>query len=373
MKNIFAASLFSLVLVGTGCSTEPQATTRSTSSAPVPSVSSSPITPTPVPIVESAPAKAKIVFGADFAKGTGCSTHNSEGCDIYSAEIAMDGSVSAVKQLTTEDRVEAFPVFSADGTMMYTNRFKQAAIGDIEYVSLVDGKTGILQADALSPAPMPDGKTIGYINANGLNVMLGTFATPMSLVGAEALTTDGNYHETHASQSGNLIMSKLFGAGRGSNTAQAKAFNVTTRTMIDLTESDGTAHCFWNWDGSGAMCNNSEKYRGILVIPFDGVTAGAGKTFVTPIAVKKMIAINSDFAACLNVNYAYGTFCDENHMIVTAGCETETPTGRDTLMSQLVLIDFSTSPQTVLPLGKNLSDSFGGPGIASHTVSCMME
>ena len=371
MKNVSAVLLISFSLIGAGCFS--QSTARQTNPAPVPSSPTTSTVPAQEPIAETAPAKAKIVFAADFAKGTGCSTHNSGGCDIYSAEIAMDGTVSAVKQLTTEDRVEAFPVFSADGTMMYTNRFKQGAIGDIEYVSLVDGKSGILQMDALSPAPMPDGKTIGYIAADGLNVMLGTFASPTTLASSKALTTDGGYHETHASATGDLLMDKLFGAGRGSNTAQAKAIHVATGTVIDLTESDGTAHCFWNWNGSNAMCNNSEKYRGIFAIPYDGVSAGTGKTFIAPMSIQKFIAIDSDFASCLNVNYAYGTFCDEDHMIVTAGCETETPTGRDTLMSQLALIDFSSGTPVTIPLGKNLSDSFGGPGLASHTVSCRME
>lgn len=371
MKNILAVTLISFSLIGAGCSAQTESTEEQT--RPTPSSPTSPMVPIAEPAVETALLKAKIVFAADFAKGTGCSTHSSKGCDIYVADIATDGSVSTVKQLTTEDRVEAFPVFSADGTMMYTNLFKKAASADIEYVSLVDGKTGILQTDALSPAPMPDGKTIGYVAANGLNVMLGTFASPTVLASSKALTTDGQYHETHASAKGDLVMYKLFGTGRGSNTAQAKAIHIVTGAIIDITEADGAAHCFWNWDGSSAMCNNSEKYRGIFATPYDGITAGTGKTFVAPPSIQKFAAIDSDFAACLNVNYAYGTFCDEDHMIVTAGCETETPTGRDTLMSQLALIDLSTSPQTILPLGKNLSDSFGGPGLASYSVSCRME
>ncbi len=370
-KKILSAIPFfiALFLVGAGCSAQ----TNPVAPAPV----TVPATPSPGAQSSLNPdpsvIKAKIVFAADFAKGTGCSTHNSGGCDIYAADITMDGSVSAVKQLTTEDRVEAFPVFSADGTMMYSNRFKQGAIADIEYVTLADGTFGILQTDALSPAPMPDGKTIGYIAADGLNVMLGTFATSTSLAGTRALTTDGDYHETHASTKGDLVMYRLFGAGRGSNTAQAKAIHVATGTVIDITAADGAAHCFWNWDGSSAMCNNSEKYRGIFATPYDGITAGIGKTFIAPLSIQKFIAIDSDFAECLNVNYAYGTFCDEDHMIVTAGCETETPTGRDTLMSQLALIDFSSGTSVTIPLGKNLADSFGGPGLASHSVSCRME
>lgn len=351
MKKTFALSLIAVAaLAGAGCSSEASSTTP----------------------IDGA-GKAKIVFAADFANGEGCTTHKGFGCDVYTADIGFDGSVENVLQRTSEDRIEAFPVFSTDGKTVYANRYGGKNGGDIEYVSLADGSIGILQTGALGPAVLPDGKTLVYVRASDSNVASASFVTATSLGDAKILTTDGDYHEPHASSTGAVLFEKLSGAGRGSNTAQARALISSAGKMIDLTEADGTGHCFWNASGTKAMCNNSEKYRGIFAVPFDGEAAGSGSLFLSHPTVKQISGIDSDYESCLGVSYAYGTFCDDEHMIVSIGCATDTPTGRDTLMSKLGLIDLSTSPPTVYPLGKNLADAFGGPGISSNTVSCRME
>lgn len=351
MKTLFALSLIAVAaLTGAGCSSESSSTT------PIDSV-----------------GKAKIVFAADFANGEGCTTHKGFGCDLYTADIGFDGSVKNVLRRTLEDRIEAFPVFSTDGAMVYANRYGGANGGDIEYVSLADGLTGILQTGALGPAVLPDGKTLVYVTASDSNVASASFVTSTSLGDVVMLTTEGDYHEPHASSTGAVLFEKLFGAGRGSNTAQARALIPSTGTMIDLTAADGTGHCFWNASGTKALCNNAEKYHGIFAVPFNGETAGAASLFLSHPTVNQISALDADYEACLGTSYAYGTFCDDEHMIASIGCATDTSAGRDILMSKLGLIDLSTTPPTVYPLGKNLADAFGGPGISSNTVSCRME
>lgn len=57
-------------------------------------------------------------------------------------------------------------------------------------------------------------------------------------------------------------------------------------------------------------------------------------------------------------------------MIITVGCGVEVNGVVDTTMSKLGLVDFSTSPATLVPLGKSLAQAYGGVGSSSYTVAC---
>ncbi len=317
---------------------------------------------------------AAIVFAADFGNNSGCETHNQGGCDIYTANIQLDGTVLDVERRTDNAFEEVFPVFSPDGSMIYANT--SAEKFGIEWIDLSRETSGILQSSARGPVPLPDGKRMIFSSlGKSKALMIADLTSPTSLSNIEQISPEGaSYGEPHGAPNGDVIFSKLFGAGRGSNTAQAGVYRLATEEFIDLTEQDGTAHCFWGFGGTSAYCNNAEKFRGIFRIPFTDGVVGTATEGIVPPKLADVLAQDDEYTGCRSVFYAYGTFCDEDHAIVTMGCENTDAAGDLTLsVSKLALIDLSTSPVTMYPLGKNLADTFGGVGDSSYTVSCRME
>lgn len=317
---------------------------------------------------------AQIVFGGDFATGDGCAAHKSSGCDLYSADINFAGGVANVTRLTTTGAPDVFPAFSSDGSMAYATHYRGVSSGDVIWAAVDGSGTGVLIENAIGAAPLPDGKSIVYTESLGAKIAMADFISPTEIANERAVSADGDYHEPHASSiNGLVVMHRLFGAGRGSNTAQPVLFNPTTGEITDLMPSNGSAHCFWDGEGSAVYCNNAELFRGIFKTPIDGSGEGQPLSGVKAPNRQQMSQMDADFAACKGVSYAYATFCDATHLIATVGCELETDGVTDTTMSKLALLDISVAPPTVLPLGKNLADAFGGPGIASHTVACRMK
>ena len=316
---------------------------------------------------------AQIVFGGDFATGDGCAAHKSGGCDLFSANINFSGEVANVTRLTTTPAPETFPAFSADGLTAYATHYRGASSGDVIWAAVDGSGTGTLIKDAIGAAPLPEGKSIVYTSIGESKISMADFISPTEVSNQRAVSVDGDYHEPHANANGLVVMDRLFGAGRGSNTAQAVYFDPATGAVKDLTASNGSAHCFWDGEGVAAYCNNAELFRGMFRIPLDGSGQGKPLTGVKAPNRQQMADLDPDFAACKGVSYAYATFCDATHLITTVGCELETNGVVDTTMSKLALLDISIDPPTILPLGKNLADAFGGPGIASHTVACRMK
>lgn len=322
------------------------------------------------------PSSATITFAADFANNNGCEAHNSRGCDIYTANIKFDGSVSDLIPQTADDVSEAFPVFSADGTMVYANVNRGKTQGSLEWIDLATSSSGTLQSFARGIAPLPDGKSVVFSALGDPNVlMLANFASPTSLTNAHQISPVGpeDYDEPHASSLGDVVFEKLSGGGRGSNTAQAGVYRSSTGTFLDLTAADGTGHCFWGFGGTSAYCNNSEKFPGTYRVPFENGVPGTPERALKIPKKDLVIAQDPEFAACPTIYIAYGAACDATHIITTLGCETSDSAGKLTLsVSKLVLLDISTPAQTMTPIGKNLADAFGGSGSSSYTVSCRM-
>ncbi|HCC83746.1 TPA: hypothetical protein DEP96_02770 [Candidatus Uhrbacteria bacterium] len=332
------------------------------------------VTPPKTPIPEATkPKSAQIVFGADFSNNKGCDTHGNAGCDIFLANITLDGAVSTIKQLTSHDGSEVFPTFSADAKTVYTNAWSSPKQANVEWIDVASGKAGVLQTGARGLAPLLDGKRVVYapLAANS-PLMMAEFSSPTSLSNPTAITGNGDFNEPHASYLGDIIFYELFGAGKGSNSAQPKIYQVSTGKIIDINQA-GAAHCFWGYAGTTAYCNNVDFFPGIQSWSFVNGLVGQAVEAIRhpkPIAASKA---DADYAACKTTSFAYGAFCDATHLIVTMGCATETDNGLDTTMSKLALLDLTQKPPTIIPLGKNLADAFGGPGGSSYTASCRMK
>ncbi len=314
---------------------------------------------------------ARIVFAADFATGDGCATHNSGGCDLYAAEIDWEGNARDVRRVTSAKEAETFPVFSADGSTAYANVVYGGNKWNIEWASLEGAAMGTLIANAAGPAPLPNGDSLVYVTLPGYAISQANFASSSSVGSAHVVNAEEGFHEPHASVNGQVVFYRLFHQGKGSNTAQVVVFDPITGKTTSLSESDGTAHCFWNGTGTGTVCNNTGLYKGLFTIAASGPSLGESALLLRHPTVEQVAAVDPDFAECRGASYAYGTFCDESHMIVTVGCGVETDGVVDTTMSKLGLIDVSADEPTLIPLGKNLADAFGGPGSSSYTVDCM--
>lgn len=326
-------------------------------------------TPTEAPAVKT----AQIVFGADFSNDQGCDTHGNNGCDVFLANITLEGEVTDIKQLTTEAGSEVFPVFSADGKTVYDNHWSNNKEANINWIDIANGTSGILQKGARGLAPLPDGSGAAYapLAANS-PLMLADFTSAHTLANARAITGPGDFNEPHASALGDIIFNELFGLGRGSNTSQPEIYELKTGKIIGLDQA-GAAHCFWGYGGLSAYCNNSEVFPGIQSWSFIngliGPAVGAIRS-PKPAAAK---SADADYAVCKTTSFAYGSFCDEDHVIVTMGCSTETAEGLDTTMSKIVLLDLSEKVPVIIPLGKNLAEAFDGPGGSSYTASCRIQ
>ena len=319
-------------------------------------------------------ASATIVFGADFSNNEGCDGHSNVGCDLYTATMALDGTVSDVTQQTSNDTEESFPAFSADGKTVYANFNTSSTQGNIVWATLADHKNGILETEARGVAPTPDGKHIFFTMLHGSSALMsGDFSSPTTLTNVHQVSTTGKYYEPHASSNGDIAFYNLFGGGRGSNTAQGGIHRPSTGTFLTSTDANGYAHCFWGFGGTSVYCNNTEVYSGIQRISFDGGVVGTAVGAIHNPTIAAMTALDSDYAQCVTTQFAYGSFCDATHLLVTVGCGTRTSTGTDTTMSKLALLVLSsTENPTIIPLGKNLAESFGGPGTSSYTASCRM-
>lgn len=314
---------------------------------------------------------ARIVFSADFATGNGCAAHNAGGCDVYAADIDWEGAVSDVRRLTSIDDAETFPTFSADGSTAYANVVRGGKKWSIEWISLADATSGTLMANAASPTPLPDGDSLVYISLPGYTISMADFLAPTTIGNMREVSAEEGFHEPHAGVTGQVVLFRLFDQGRGSNTAQVELFDPATGEVTDVTSSDGTAHCFWHGTGASVVCNNTELFRGLFTVAVAGDSAGASELLLRHPTVEQVAAVDEDFAECRGASYAYGTFCDGSRMIVTVGCGVETDGVVETTMSKLGLLDLSASTPTLVPLGKNLADAFGGPGSSSYTVDCM--
>jgi hypothetical protein len=317
---------------------------------------------------------AQIVFGADFGNNDGCDTHSNAGCDIFLADIELDGTVSSIRQLTDQDGAEVFPVFSADNEFVYANIWSNSKQADIEWINTDNGSSGTLQAGARGLAPLPNGKSAVFapLVANS-PLRMADFSSPTTLTNARAITPPGNYNEPHASVLGDIIFYQLFGEGKGSNTAQAQIYQTSTNKIIEVTPSDGTAHCFWGFNGTATYCNNVELFQGIQRSSFiDSVISKTGGSIRHP-KPATVSAVDADYAICKTTSIAYGAFCDEDHLIVTLGCGTETASGIEMMMSKIALLDLTQKPPRIMPLGKNLATAFGGPGGSSYTASCRIK
>lgn len=316
---------------------------------------------------------AQIVFGADFGNDKGCDTHGNAGCDVFLADITLDGQVTSIKQLTSHNGSEVFPVFSTDAKTIYTNAWSSPKQANIEWIDVASGQTGVLQTGARGLAPLPDGKRAVYAPlTTDSPLMMADLSTPTTLINPTAITGSGDFNEPHASSLGDIVFYQLFGGGRGSNTAQAKIYQLSTGKIIPLNQA-GAAHCFWGVAGTTAYCNNVEIFPGIQSWSFvNGLIGSAIGAIHHPTPTRATIA-DADYSICKTTSFAYGAFCDTDHLIVTMGCATETATGLDTTMSKLALLDLTQQPPAIIPLGKNLANAFGGPGGSSYTASCRLK
>lgn len=310
----------------------------------------------------------RIVTAANFASGGGCHDHDTDGCDLYTAVLDLGtGEVSAVTRVTSDARGEAFPQISRDGKTVTYTRFASSGPDDAMAADLATGASRVIRSSASHPFLTPDGTSV-------LLTALPSFALEIvSLAGAVGKTPLLiGAHEPHVSADGEKVSfyATEENAERGSGTAQAKVYLRSSGTTVDVSEADGTAHCFWSFDGASLYCNNRRE-GGIVVrtVGEDG-TVGAGTVGIAFPSVADLAAVDAAFGdgACVSATVEYGSFCDATHVALSAACMVKSSAGIDQGFTRAVVADIATG--ALLPVGAEMAAAFGGSGSVSWTTAC---
>ncbi len=310
---------------------------------------------------------ATVVFSSNLA-GTGdCHDNFTDGCDIFTAQVDLtNGEVTKVEQITKDSTADIFPVLSQDKKYVFYTKssedqdtaMKISIAGDIEEV---------LSSSANSPFPTFDGKEIFLTLTKGH--YLAKLSDEKSIV--EKIKSVNSAYEVHVSAKGLIAFYRLIsGKDRGSRTAQAMIYIPETDKTIEVTEADGTAHCFWNFDGSILYCNNRDK-GGILSYPIssDGLVGDSNLAIPFP-KVEVLGAIDPAFdQSCVSTSLEYGSFCNANQVLLTASCYVKNEGGLDQKFTQIVILDISTGK--FLPLGANIAKAYDETGGTSWTGTCV--
>ena len=323
--------------------------------------------------VPTAANKVRVVTAANFAAGDSCYDHYTEGCDLYSAVLDLStGAVSEVTRLTSDPLGEAWPQIASDGrTIAFTRFGSSIGSSDAMAVDLLTLASRLLVVGASNVSPMPDSASAMVTTMPGFKLKTISLSDANQSLGSESLAT--GVHEPHVSADGTKVAYYATGGGggRGSGTAQAKVYLVTSKTTVDASEADGSAHCFWNFDGSSLYCNDRNS-GGITVRTVGGNGAiGAQSVGIKFPTVAEMAAADPAYGngACQTVSVQYGSFCDKTRVALVAGCVGTTSEGAgEQIFSHAILMDVTT--RAITPIGARMAEAFGGPGTHSWTTAC---
>jgi len=322
----------------------------------------------------SAPGKiVTVVVSSDMGSGGDCHDHYTDGCDLFSAQVDLStGEVTNVKQITNNDVADINPVLSQDGTKVYYTETTGNEDAAME-ISIDGGTSRVLAKAANRPFPTPDGEGV-YFTLKKSSLMAFLDLTDSDGVFQE-LKTLVSTHEPEVSSRGFVgFYRSTPGSGRGSNTSQAMVYIPSTGETVEVSPADGTAHCFWNYDGSVLYCNNTGGGAGgILSFPVseEGVVGESSVAIRFP-TVATLGAVDSEFdKECVMSSVFYGSFCDETRVLLTAGCYTaNTVDGeREQEFTQTMLLDIESGEY--LPVGANMVEAYGSEGGTTWEGACM--
>ena len=303
---------------------------------------------------------ATVVVSSNLSSGGDCHDHYTDGCDLFSAQVDLSsGAVSEVKQLTTGPEGDIAPVLSADlKNVFYTESSDTDTAMEL---SLKEGGESRSFSTATNhPSPLADGSKAYLVLTNGF--FLATVDLQSAKVSVQKIEGMSSVHEPHVSPTGLVSFYRLTqGETRGSGSAQAMIYVPSTGKTIEVSEADGTAHCFWNFDGSQLYCNNRNK-GGILAysVATDG-TVGDSRVAIAFPSASVLGQVDNEFTSeCLSTSLEYGSFCDDNHVLLTAGCMIKGEEGLDQKFAETVILNIETDK--FLPVGRNIAESFGKTG-----------
>ncbi len=316
---------------------------------------------------------ATVVVSSNMESRGDCHDHYTDGCDIFSAKVDLStGEVTNVKQLTDNDFADINPVLSLDGKMVYFTQ--STGSGDsVMGISVDGGEAELLVKEANNPFPSPDGKTLYFTLKK--KSLLATLDLTDATAKVQELEKLISTHESQVSRSGIVGFYKTGGSGRGSKTAQAMMYIPSTGEIVEVSPADGTAHCFWNYDGSALYCNNAGGGSGgILSFSIsEDFSVGESSVAIKFPKFTDLESVDPQFDKdCINTAVFYGSFCDENQVMLTAGCYTKNMVDgeREQEFTQTMILDIDSGEY--LPLGKNIVEAYGVPGGTTWEGSCVL-
>ncbi len=324
--------------------------------------------------IATQPVMATVVVSSDMESNGDCHDHYTDGCDIFTAQVDLStGEVTNVKQLTNNDVADINPVLSQDGTKVYYTQTTGDEDAAME-ISIDGGTPRTLATAANRPFPTPDGKGVYFtLKKSSMLALLnltdsgGVFQELKSLVST---------HEPEVSLRGFVgFYRSTPGSGRGSNTSQAMVYIPSTGETVEVSPADGTAHCFWNYDGSVLYCNNAGSGAGgILSFPVseDG-TVGESSVAIRFPTFATLEAVDAQFDKdCIATSVEYGSFCDETHVLLSAACYTanEVDGEREQEFTQTVILDIDSGEY--LPLGANMAEAYGSEDGTTWEGACVL-
>ena len=304
-------------------------------------------------------ATDRLVFSADFASGTPCHDRDTAGCQVFSALLDHDtGAVQQVSLLsaTTNDQ---FPELSPDGsfaTYMHSDATRDTAM----LYRFANGTTQTIAENANHPYPSADSESVYYTLTHGFALA----SARLDDLGHPLLTGIASAHEPHVSAEGNVSYYTSSGAG----SAQPMVYFPATKTSVKASDV-GAAHCFWNTTGSLVYCNDRDHGGIISHTVQNGVIGPDVVAFSFPTA-SALAADDPAFSdpSCVATSLEYGSFCDADHLMLTAGCYERTGTALQEKFTTIMMEDLST--KTLLPVGMNAAAAYGTPSATLWTASC---
>lgn len=304
-----------------------------------------------------------VVFSSNLESGGDCHDHYTDGCDLFSAQVDLStGEASDLKQITNNDLADTFPVLSRDGKTVY---YTESTDGhDNAMLISIDGGTAtLISKEASHPSPSPDGNDIYFVLRKAFT--LAKFSDGV----IEKIEDITSAHEVHVSLNGLLAFYRTSGGGRKSGTSQPMIYNPNSGELIEVSEANGTAHCFWNYDGSSLYCNN-RRDGGIISFPIaeDG-SAGEYSVAIPFPSYSKLAEVDSRFdKSCIITSVEYGSFCDDNHVMLSAACYTADQVDGEQEQKFTSVVIYNLESKKFLPMGRNIIEE--DPEIMTWSAAC---
>ncbi len=323
-----------------------------------------------VPPAESAssplPTTIRLVFSGDLSNNAGCADHaTNDHCDVFTADLNIsNGTVANIKQETHTSTIsEAYPAWNPNGTTVYASEYQT----DSQTIYSVDTKTGITHAllsNAKWPEVHPSGSPLLYATADTGIIMSAPLSNDgLTLGTAIPLTGVGKQNDPDYAPNGiDVIFHQTFSDG-----AHGVIYNTQTKTSASYTDRSG--HCAFGFDGILTVCDNV-KGGGIFSQTYTNGSLSNVALFTPDLKPSALAPYDDVFTSCAGASFNYPTFCgDDQHLLVSTSCNEQSSDG--VAFSRLFLIDLTGNTPVYRPIGKEIADTFNGPGKSTWTADCL--